>query len=245
MPHFKSAIMKLKKIRSGKSLDLSDYFASVFNKNAWKSGESFSGVGSTLDQTVTLRKAMKDMISQLGIKSLLDVPCGDANWMRAENYFEIEYTGVDIVPQLILLNNELNEYPRRVSFLLGDFTRFDSNKSFDMVFCRDLFVHLCFADILKCFESMIRTQSKYLAVTTFTRAEKNLDIAYPSGLESIIGWRPLNMQIAPFELMNPVITLNEGCTEKEGSITFDDKCIAVFSLEAIVEGRDKLRTFLE
>jgi 2-polyprenyl-3-methyl-5-hydroxy-6-metoxy-1,4-benzoquinol methylase len=245
MPRFKSAIMKMKKIRSGKSLDLSDHFASVFNKNAWKSGESFSGIGSTLDQTVTLRKAMKDMISQLEIKSLLDVPCGDSNWMRAENYFEIEYTGVDIVPQLILLNNKLNEYPTRASFLLGDFTSFDSNKSFDMVFCRDLFVHLCFADILKCFESMIRTQSKYLAVTTFTRVEKNLDITYPSGLESIIGWRPLNMQLAPFELMNPVIILNEGCTEKEGSRTFDDKCIIVFSLEAIVKGRDKLRAFLE
>lgn len=245
MSRFKGVIMKMKRMRTGKSLDLSDHFTSVFNKNAWKSGESFSGVGSTLDQTVTLRRAMKDVISKLGIKSLLDVPCGDANWMRAENFFDIEYTGVDIVPQLITFNNELNEHPTRVSFLLGDFTSFDSNKSFDMVFCRDLFVHLNFTDILKCFESMIRTQSKYLAVTTFTSVEKNLDITYPSGLESIIGWRPLNMQLAPFELTNPVIILNEGCTEKEGNRTFDDKSIAIFSLEAIVEGRDKLRAFLE
>ena len=35
-----------------------------------------------MKQTVEVRKAVKDVVSQYNVRSLLDVPCGDLNWMR-------------------------------------------------------------------------------------------------------------------------------------------------------------------
>ena len=68
--------------------------------------ESRSGLGSTLEETSGLRDKIKLLIREKNIKSVVDIPCGDFNWMK-EIVFSFEnYIGGDIVPQCIIENNE-------------------------------------------------------------------------------------------------------------------------------------------
>lgn len=240
----KSFVFGKSKNPTNKPIDLSAHFSSVFKTNAWKSGESFSGVGSTLEQTSTLRKELKAVLAQLEVESVLDIPCGDANWMKEEEYFQTRYTGVDIVPELISLNKKNNATSQGVEFRVGDFTSLDIRESYDMVFCRDLFVHLSYKDILSCFNSYLRTGSKYFGVTTFSKVEQNEDLIYPTKLDTTIGWRPLNMQIKPFFMNAPLYILDERCTEQEGERVFNDKSIAIFPYESVVMARENLERFL-
>ena len=57
-------------------------FLEIKNKRFWNSSESISGYGSTIDNTFITRKAIQDIINLYNIKTILDIPCGDYNWMK-------------------------------------------------------------------------------------------------------------------------------------------------------------------
>jgi hypothetical protein len=45
-------------------------------------------------------------------------------------------------------------------------------------------------------------------------------------------WRPLNMQLPPFNFPNPICIINEKCTEGEGE--FKDKSLGLWRLKDII-----------
>ncbi len=70
-----------------------------------------------------------------------------------------------------------------------------------MIFCRDCFVHLSYADIAKATNNIKRSGSRYLLTTTFGR-KSNHDI--------ITGdWRPINLCAPPFNWPAPVEIIYE------------------------------------
>jgi hypothetical protein len=71
---------KLRRIRL-QSQSTEQVFTSYANSNKWGASESLSGKGSSLEATSTLREHLEKLIAELGISSLLDIPCGDFNWM--------------------------------------------------------------------------------------------------------------------------------------------------------------------
>src|ERR1700722_13519672 len=79
-------------------------FSSIYATNYWRNSESRSGLGSSLEQTEAVRAALPMMCRDLGIGSLLDIPCGDLNWIRHVELPGVEYIGADIVPALISSN---------------------------------------------------------------------------------------------------------------------------------------------
>ena len=76
-------------------------FQRIFERNGWGSSESLSGSGSSRAQTVALKAALPETFAQLGIRRLLDVPCGDFAWMRDVVHSIDIYIGADIIPSLI------------------------------------------------------------------------------------------------------------------------------------------------
>lgn len=44
--------------------------------------ESKSGGGSTISSTTTLRHFLPIFFQKYNIKTILDIPCGDYNWMK-------------------------------------------------------------------------------------------------------------------------------------------------------------------
>jgi hypothetical protein len=51
-----------------------------------------------------VRAALPRLMGELRLRALLDVPCGDLNWMCAVVLVGIEYVGADVVPALIETN---------------------------------------------------------------------------------------------------------------------------------------------
>jgi predicted 2-oxoglutarate/Fe(II)-dependent dioxygenase YbiX len=202
-----------------KTATLNSTFGDIYKANALKSSESKSGTGSELKATATLRKELAVLLQRYDIKSMLDIPCGDFNWMKEVNRDGIDYTGADIVPDLIAHNRAA--YPN-VKFDVMDLTASDLPKV-DLVLVRDCLGHLSDANVLKAIENIRRSGSKYLLATSFTKWDKNTDIA--DG-----GWRCINLMIAPFKL-KPQYLINEDC--REGYPRYNDKCMILFDLENV------------
>ena len=125
--------------------------------------ESVSGLGSSLNQTVVLRRILPSLLRDLHVATLLDAPCGDHFWMK-ELSREAEYIAVDIVPELIHQNEAKYAGPRK-KFIVRDITR-DPLPQADCVLCRDCLDHLSFQDALLALHNFQRTGARYLLVTT-------------------------------------------------------------------------------
>lgn len=125
-----------------------DRFTAIYNNNYWRSDESISGSGSTLDYTVNLRKKLPALFEKHQIKQVLDAPCGDYNWMGVVvDETGIDYTGGDIVAPLIA-QNQRDHGRDGVRFAHLDITSGPLPNS-DMMIVRDCLFHLSYADILK------------------------------------------------------------------------------------------------
>jgi len=182
--------------------------------------ESLSGPGSCLAQTHELRERLPLLLGDLGVRSLLDAPCGDFNWMQHVRLGLDAYTGVDVLDEIVANNTWKHAAPGR-RFLRADVVH-DRLPPAEAVFSRDLLPHLSFADIVAALENFRRTGAKWLLSTTFSAPRPNADTANGE-------WRPLDLTQAPFHFPPPRRLLNERCTEAGGA--YSDKGLGVWRFE--------------
>lgn len=207
--------------------NLQKKFTKVYNKNLFHGESSISGQGSDLKQTETLRIDLKFLLGKVGAKSLLDIPCGDFYWMSQVDLNEISYTGGDIVEDMVIkLNLEYQNASRKfkVINLVSEVPSIN-----DVIFCRDLFVHLSNKDIKKCLNNIVLSGSKYLFTTTFTRDERNKDL---SVFKRGVKWRTINLELPPWNFPKPKYLLNENCTEGNGA--YAGKSIAIWEIKDLM-----------
>ncbi len=202
---------------AGKSTE--EVFQEIFEKNHWEQTESVSGPGSSLEQTREIVKELPEVLATFQVNSLLDVPCGDFNWMRAVDFGKTTYLGADIVEALVAQNQATYGSPLRQFRQLNLLE--DALPTVDLIFSRDCLVHFSFADTFRAIANFKKSGSTYLMTTTFPKTDANTDIH--TG-----GWRTLNLQLAPFFLPEPLLLLNEKCTERSGY--YADKSLAVWRL---------------
>lgn len=195
-------------------------FAQIYEHNGFEGTDSLSGEGSTLFQTRVVRAELPKLIAELGVQTLLDVPCGDWHWMREVNLDGVKYIGGDIVQAIVDKNNEQygdeTHQFKPLNIVSGPLPQAD------MIFCRDCLVHLSFADGLAALEQFRNSGAKWLLTTTFTDRDSNKDL-YEGDI-----WRPLNLERPPYNLPKAQRYINEGCTE--GNSLFSDKCLALWKL---------------
>ena len=199
-----------------------EVFTIINRKNLWGSSESISGPGSEINQTQTLISELPKLIDKFGIKSMLDIPCGDYNWIRRIDFQQLEYTGADIVD--VIVNENIRKYESvNTKFEVLDIT-IDALPKRDLVLVRDCFVHLSFVDTKKAINNIHKSGSKYLLATTFIDRSVNADIVTGD-------WRPINMQISPFNFPDTEYTLLENCTECDGD--YKDKAMGLWLIEKL------------
>ena len=195
-------------------------FNRIYKNNGFLGTESLSGGGSSLFQTRIIREELPKLFIALGVRHLLDVPCGDWNWMRHLDLSGIYYTGGDIVQAIVDRNSDAYGNKNRRFELLNIIT--GPLPKADLIFCRDCLVHLNFADGLAALTQFRRSGAEWLLTTTFTDRDSNEDL-----YEGTI-WRPLNLEKAPYNLPKAERYINEGCTE--GDNLYGDKCLALWRL---------------
>jgi hypothetical protein len=175
-------------------------FPKILESNYWASGESRSGEGSTLEATHDVRAALETFIGEHDVASMLDVPCGDFNWMRHVE-MKIPYTGGDIVEALVIRNREMYGAPGR-SFEVIDLSRSTLPRC-ELVFTRDCLNHLSIPDIHLAISNIRSSGAEYLAVTQFP--QQTINRAQESGFN----YRELNFQLPPFNWPSPLAIFNE------------------------------------
>ena len=201
---------------------MSHRFSTIFTKNVWGSKESKSGKGSILDQTAAIRREIPLILRDIKAATLLDVPCGDFNWLQHVNLGLKKYIGGDIVPEIVAQNKKKYENDKRI-FKLIDITTSKLPKV-DIILCRDCLVHLSYKDIFAAIQNFKKSKSTYLLSTTFVSRMKNRNIF--TG-----GWRPINLQHPPFNFPQAVRVINEHCTEADGRMA--DKSLGLWKIEDI------------
>lgn len=197
-------------------------FRHIHATNLWGGAESVSGAGAGDDQTAVLRAELPALLARRGVRSLLDLPCGDGRWMARIPLDGIRYIGADILPELVAANAERHAAPGR-EFRVLDLLASDLPAA-DLVLCRDCLVHLSFADIARAVANLKRSGGTWLLSTTFPAQPENEDIVTGD-------WRPLDLRAAPFGWPEPEELLVERCTEGNG--LFADKSLGLWRLEAL------------
>lgn len=180
-----------------------DIFTDIYKNHKWQGGkpETLSGIGSTLSHTENLRVELSALLKDLNIKTMLDIPCGDFNWMNATDLSMLDrYIGADIVKSLIE-NNKSQYQEKFIEFEKIDITN-EILPQVDLILCRDLMIHLSIQDIHKALRNIYKSNSKYLLMNNFPSLTENKDIE--TG-----GHRHVNFLIDPFGFPKPKLTLEE------------------------------------
>lgn len=198
-------------------LALNQVFEKIHQTNLWGSPDSVSGLGSDFDSTSRLRQMLPELLRDLGVRSLLDIPCGDFHWLSRADLPVERYIGADIVEEIVRRNRQM--YPRE--FLKLDLCA-DPLPQADLVLCRDCLVHLSGENIVRAIANLRRSASTWLLTTHFLDCTQNVDIENGD-------WRMLNFELEPFGWPAPVRVLVEGCEEAGGG--YPDKALGLWRID--------------
>lgn len=203
-------------------------FTDYFKNNTWQGKESVSGPGSDYEQTKYLIPELDILLKELNIKTMLDAPCGDFNWMRNVNLDNIKYIGGDIVEPLIERNNRRHR-SKNISFSVIDITK-DSLPRVDLILVRDCFVHLDHNDIIKALNNIKNSESKYLLTTNFfwQSFKNNKDI-------KVGDWRRINFIQPPYNFKYPDKIIIEGNIQSNDR----DKTLGLWQIKDLPDFRVK------
>lgn len=199
-------------------MSLREIFQDVYTN--WRFGgwpESKSGGGSTLDETEGIRQQIKQLVKDKEIKSVVDIPCGDFNWMKDIVYSFESYTGCDIVPELIQDNQKYAN--SIIKFQELDLTQNDIPEA-DLLIVRDVIGHLTLEDGKKVIQNILKSKCKYLLTTTWynvndenyhlthnnTDNTVTLDAQWERGAAAFY---PVCLHSEPFNLPKPTLYIEE------------------------------------
>lgn len=198
-----------------------DIFDKIFHENRWNSDESKSGGGSTISATVTLRDFLPAFFKEYNIHTVLDIPCGDYNWMQVVDKKNIKYIGADIAKEMIENNNNLYA-SNHAFFEVLDLTK-DKLPKVDLIFCKDCLQHLFYESVWKALENIKRSGSTYLLTTSYPLTLRNHDILNGD-------YRSLNLRKYPFLFPKPLIKIREMSKDNGNEL---DKTMYLWRIESI------------
>jgi SAM-dependent methyltransferase len=195
-------------------------FNKIYRTNAWGDKETHSGEGSNTLNTAVIREKLSPLLKELGVRTILDIPCGDFFWMKDILLEVDQYIGADIVRDLIAANRKKFEAAGK-TFIVLDLLS-DSLPTVDLILCRDCLPHFSHTNVRRALTRMKKSNSRYVLTSTYPSRNQNPDITTGS-------FRPLNLQIAPFSFPEPITLFNEQCIH--GSSIYVDKSLGLWEIK--------------
>jgi len=194
--------------------DIENHFIETYNKNVWSSNESRSGPGSERN-SILVENACNIVVSTINtfledkeIITISDIPCGDFNWIdilfsrifSETKCKKIEYYAYDIVPEIENIFNNIERVPN-VSYNFKTFNAIEEEviKS-DIIFCKEMFIHLSFEHINSCLKNFGKSNSSYL-ICSDSKIIPNKDISYSCFGEC----RDVSLLLSPLNLQNSLL----------------------------------------
>ena len=226
-----------------------EVFSGIYENYGFGSTESRSGPGSTLEDTGLLREEIKKLIAEKGIKSVVDIPCGDFHWMK-EIVFNFDYyTGGDIVEKAIETNNE--KYGNsRIKFIHFDLVN-DTIPEGDLLIVRDVIGHFPLEDGKKIIDNILKSNCKYLLSTSWAKkVDQGWSKCNPTDVhrenEGVDYGRfyPVNLMAAPFNFPEADVYLEED-VRVDNWENGNRKVLALWDLQKVRDYRANKRPTVE
>ena len=195
-------------------------FSKIYRMNAWGDLETFSGAGSNTINTAVIRDTLPAILREYGVRTVLDIPCGDFFWMKDIPLDAQKYIGADIVKDLIDSNRKRFESPGKTFTVLDILS--DTLPTVDLILCRDCLPHFSLDEIKRALAHVKKSRSRYVLTSTYTSRKENPDI-------STGNFRPLNLQAAPFNFPAPTTLFNEHCVYGDG--IYSDKSLGLWEIK--------------
>ena len=192
---------EIQHLREAETQNRSQAFSQIFEDREWSSEESKSGYGSELKATITVRRRLPRLLESLKIKTLLDAPCGDFNWMSHVTLPPgVRYIGADIVPGMIeaLASHAASPTHR---FMVLDIVK-NRLPEADLWLCRHSLFHLPIRDVREALENFRRSTIRYLLTSNHNFPRRNFEVN-PGG------YRFLNLRREPFNLPRPLLEFDD------------------------------------
>ena len=183
-------------LRNG-GANLERIFSQAF-RSAREKERPVSGQGSTSEATVLLRSNLAAVLGRYGVRTVLDLGCGDCNWFgRMLDGMDLDrYHGIDVVASLIEENRK--KYPPTIcSFTHADITS-ASLDAYDLVLVRDVLTHLKVRNVIRVLTNIKNSGSHYFAASHYSGCDRSRD------LHNDGGWRSINLRIPPYALPEPM-----------------------------------------
>jgi len=204
--------------------DAETVFTDIYRTNYWHGWESISGQGSNVSKTKCIRDALPRLVKDLRIKTMLDAPCGDFNWMSViVDELDLDlYLGIDIVKGIVKDLQQRYGSARRV-FIHANLIDAPI-PNVDLIFSRDCLAHLSYTDAIAVIRNFKESGSKYLLTSHHLNTNANWNIV--SG-----DHYPIKLTVAPFNFPEPLLVIEEKDAELASS--HQGKCLALWCLDDV------------
>jgi SAM-dependent methyltransferase len=180
--------------------DPAQRFTTIYETHYWVDDESRSGGGSNLYATEKIRHAIPGLFLKYGVRSVLDIPCGDFVWFKEMSLDLDSYVGGDIVRPLIESVAERYTAATR-SFRVMDITK-DALPDCDLILVRDCFIHLSYEAIFVALKNILQSNIQYLLTTHYSDTPTNVDI-------DIGSFHAINLCAPPFNFPQALELIND------------------------------------
>lgn len=144
----------------------------AFLKASWgdklERKETLSGSGSTMANTVNIRKQLPLLIKKHSVSSMFDAPCGDGNWMSTLE-LDCSYVGGDLVSKFVTSakSKGLNVYDFDI--------RLHPFPPVDLWMCRACLYHLPYSHIDQALNNFINSSIPLALITSHVGSGENID----------------------------------------------------------------------
>jgi hypothetical protein len=132
------------------------------------------------------------------------MPCGDFSWMQdlMKKNIDIDYTGYDIVKDIIARNNKKYS-SNKIKFFCKDIVNEKFFDNFDLIFIRDFFIHIDNESINRILINIKNSKVKFFACSNNNNEFFNNEVI------AIGAHRKINLTIKPFYLDEIFYTFSE------------------------------------
>ncbi len=196
-------------------------FQRIYETKVWdnpsNNSESLSGDGSTLKNTILIRQTIVRILSEYNIKTILDIGCGDWNWMKEISAYLPDYTGIDAALNVINRNKKFQSGNIRFfNDISLSFLKKTPSKYYDLVLLRHVLEHSPTkynVDLLK----EVKRCARFALITSALH-----DNPETNNGEIFGGYVPVNLLRTPYVgiLENPLQQIDDYCIGESKGITF-------------------------
>jgi hypothetical protein len=177
---------------------LQDIFSSWYHPST--TNNKVDGASSK-SGTQQIRKLMIELFDQYQIKKIFDAGCNDCNWMYLLSE-KIEYQGGDISPSMIA--GARADYPG-LNVAVHDITS-DPIPSVDLLFVRDVAIHLNNQDRLKLWKNWYNSSVPWILITHIQDCLLNNNIEY---VTDQFPFSAVNWELDPWNFSKPTDLIDE------------------------------------